>query len=110
MNYRATVARVDVTEVRSQEVRLPATALEALSRGGVVAVTHYGRRRHVVLPEERFSLVAPLLELLEEGARIPSELLMTTGDIALERALAEDREPCAAEETLIESVLERSPA
>jgi hypothetical protein len=96
---------MDVVEVRSQEVRLPGRAVEALDRHGVVAVTHYGRRRHVVLSDERFSLVAPLLELLEEGAGVPAELLMTTDDIALERALAQDREPSPAEEQLIESAL-----
>ena len=101
---------MDVVEVRSQEVRLPARALDALERDGAVAVTHYGRRRHVVLTDERFALVAPLLELLEQGARVPAELLMTTEDIALERALAEDREPSAAEEALIEAALDQSPA
>jgi hypothetical protein len=101
---------VNVVEVRSQEVRLPAEAVDALERHGVVAVTHYGRRRHVVLTDESFALVAPLLELLEQGARVPAELLMTTEDIALERALAEDREPSAAEEAIIESTLGQSPA
>lgn len=101
---------MQVVEVRSQEVRLPARALDALDQHGVVAVTHYGKRRHVVLSDDRFALVAPLLELLEQGASVPSELLMTKEDIALERALAEDREPSAAEEALIESVLERSQA
>jgi len=100
---------MDVIEVRSQEVRLPGRAVEALDRQGVVAVTHYGRRRHVVLTDERFALVAPLLELLEEGAGIPAELLMTTEDIALERTLADDREPSPAEEQLIETVLGHSP-
>jgi hypothetical protein len=97
-----------IIEVCSTEVRLPRRAVEALDRQGVVAVTHYGRRRHVVLTDERFSLVAPLLELLEEGAAIPAELLMTTEDIALERALAEDREPSPAEEQLIETALGQS--
>lgn len=99
---------MDVIEVRSQEVRLPSRAIEALERQGVVALTHYGRRRHVVLTEERFSLVAPLLELLEEGAGVPAELLMTTEDIALERALAEDRAPSPADEQLIEEALAQS--
>ena len=100
---------MDVVEVRSQEVRLPSRAVEALDRQGVVAVTHYGRRRHVVLTDERFSLVAPLLELLEEGVGMPAELLMTTDDIALERTLAEDREPDPAEEQLIDTALAQSP-
>jgi hypothetical protein len=98
---------VETTEVRAQDVRLPARAVEALERNEVVAVTHYGRRRHVVLSEERFSLVAPLLEALAAGAAVPSELLMTADDIALERALADDREPDEAEQALIESVRRR---
>lgn len=51
-----------------------------------------------------------LRELLEQGVRVPAELLMTTEDIALERALAEDREPSVAEEALVESALGQSPA
>lgn len=100
---------MEVIEVRSQEVRLPGRAVEALDRQGVVAVTHYGRRRHVVLTDERFSLVAPLLELLEQGAGVPAELLMTEDDIDLERALAEDRATSPAEEQLIETALGQSP-
>jgi hypothetical protein len=96
---------VDTVEVRSNEVRLPAKAIEALERNGLVAVTHYGKRRHVVLSEERFAAVAPLLELLEAGASVPSELLMTAEDIELERALATDREPSPSEERLIDSAL-----
>ena len=94
--------------MRSQDVRLPESALEALARDVPVAVTHYGRRRHVVLSEERFALVAPLLELLEQGASVPAELLMSEGDLALERALAEDRESAAGEEALIEEALEQA--
>jgi PHD/YefM family antitoxin component YafN of YafNO toxin-antitoxin module len=96
---------VRILEIRSQELRLPARALEALERDVPVVVTHYGRRRHVVLSEERFALVAPLLELLEAGASIPSELLLTEGDLELERALAEDRQPSAAEEEQIDDAL-----
>jgi hypothetical protein len=36
-------------------------------------------------------------------------MLMTAEDIALERALMEDREPSEAEEALIELALEQSP-
>jgi hypothetical protein len=100
---------MEVIEVRSQEIRLPGRAVETLDRQGVVAVTHYGRRRHVVLTDERFSLVAPLLELLDEGAGVPAELLMTAGDIELERTLAQDREPTPAEDQLIETALGQSP-
>ncbi len=94
-----------IVEIRSHEMRLPGRALQALERREPVAVTHYGKRRHVVLAEEQFALVAPLLELLEEGASVPSELLMTEEDIALERALAADRRPDAAEDALVEAAL-----
>ena len=97
-----------VVDVRAQEIRLPPRALEALARREVVAVTHYGKRRHVLLSEEQFSLVAPLLELLEQGASIPSEMLMTDEDIELERALADDREPSEADDALIDSLLDAS--
>jgi hypothetical protein len=50
------------------------------------------------------------VELVEPGGRLPAEWLMSTEDIALERALAEAREPSAAEEALIESALDQSPA
>lgn len=50
------------------------------------------------------------VESLESAVRIPAELLMTTEDIELERTLAEDREPSAGEDALIESVLEQSSA
>ncbi len=99
-----------LVEVGSREVRLPARAIEALARREVVAVTHYGKRRHVVLADEQFALIEPLLELLAEGARVPSETLMTKEDIALERALAEDREPSEAETALIDSVLGQTTA
>lgn len=95
-----------MAEIPAQEVRLSPRATSALDEEGVVAVTRYGRRRHIVLTEERFALLEPLLELLTEE-RIPAELLMTKGDIELERALAEDREPTAGEDELIEATLAR---
>jgi len=96
---------MEIFEIPSHEMRLPPQALAALEQRQPVAVTRYGKRRHVVLSEEQFALVAPLLELLEEGASVPSELLMTEEDIALERHLAEDRQPDPAEDALIESAL-----
>jgi hypothetical protein len=98
---------MQLLEIRSQDVRLPAEALEALEHDAAVVVTHYGRRRHVVLSEERFALVAPLLELLDEGVRVPAEMLMTASEIDLERALAEDREPAPGEEALIDATLDQ---
>lgn len=94
-----------VVEIAAKEIRLPGEAVAALEEHGVVAVTHYGRRRHVILADEDFALVEPLLELLREGTEVPAEMLMTKEDIALERALAEDREPSPGEEELIEAVL-----
>jgi len=97
-----------LVEVKSQEVRLPSHALEAIGRHEVVGVTHYGKRRIVCLNEEDYVLVEPLLDLLKEGRPVPSELLMSSEDIALERALAEDREPAPAEDELIELALSGS--
>jgi len=94
-----------LVEVRSQDVRFPGHALEALERNEIVGVTHYGKRRLVCLSGEEFALVEPLLEILREGRPVPSELLMSTEDIALERALAEDRESAPAEDELIERAL-----
>jgi len=49
--------------------------------------------------------VEPLLELLEEGAVVPAEVLMSRDDLELERLLAEDREPSLGEEALIDELL-----
>ncbi|MEX0674744.1 MAG: hypothetical protein WD067_08210 [Gaiellaceae bacterium] len=94
-----------VVTIAAKEIRLPGEAVAALEGRSVVAVTHYGRRRHVILSDEDFALVEPLLELLRDGADVPAEMLMTKEDIALERALAEDREPSPGEEELIEEIL-----
>ncbi len=97
---------MNVIEVSSQEVRFPAAAVQALERHDVVAVTHYGRRRHVVLSEDQFALIAPLLELLEEDARVPSELFMSNDDMRLERELAEDRASTEGENALIAAAID----
>jgi hypothetical protein len=94
-----------VVEIAAKQIRLPGEAVSALDQHDVVAVTHYGRRRHVILSDEDFALVEPLLELLREGTAVPSEMLMTKEDIALERALAEDREPSPGEDDLIDALL-----
>lgn len=99
-----------IVEVPAQEVRLPAQAIEALAAHVPVAVTRYGRRQHVVLAEEQFRLVAPLLELLEEGVAVSPELLMAREDIELERDLARDREPSDAENAQIEALLAEADA
>lgn len=96
---------MELVEIPAHEVRLPAEAVEALAAHRPVAVTRYGRRQHVVLANEQFELVAPLLELLEQGAAVSPELLMTGQDLALERDLAEDREPSAAENAQIDALL-----
>lgn len=80
-------------------------ASAALAEGTPVEVTRYGRPIHVLLSQEQFALVAPLLELMQEGVRVSPELLMSKEDIALARELAEDREPSAAEERQIEALL-----
>ncbi len=101
---------MNVLEVSAQEIRLPASAVKALDQHTVVAVTHYGRRRHVILSEEQFELISPLLELLAEDARVPFELLMSRDDALLERALAEDRDPSDGEEALIAAALDEASA
>lgn len=94
-----------LVEVRSQDVRLPGEAVEALSAGTPVAVTRYGRPAQVVLSYEQFASIAPFLELLHEGALVSPEYLRSDADLALERELAEDREPTAEEEEQIAELL-----
>ncbi|HYZ28053.1 MAG TPA: hypothetical protein VE570_03275 [Thermoleophilaceae bacterium] len=95
----------NVLDVPAQEVRLPQEAVNALAAGRAVAVTRYGRRQHVVLSKEQFELVEPLLELLEEGASVSPELLMTKADIDLMTDLAEDREVTDAEAEHLDDLL-----
>lgn len=99
---------VELLEVPSREIRLPARAVEALAAHRPVAVTRYGRRLHVLLTEEQFSLLEPLLELLQEGATVSPELLRSAEDIELERALGADREATEAENAQIASLLAES--
>jgi PHD/YefM family antitoxin component YafN of YafNO toxin-antitoxin module len=98
-----------VVEVPSSEVRLSASAAEALATDRAVVVTRYGRRSHVVLNADQFALVEPLLELLQSGGPVPAELLMTEDDLALERALAEDRQPSLGEVALVAELLAELP-
>lgn len=92
-------------EVRSQNVRIPAEAAEALAEGTPVAVTRYGSPTHVMLSEEQFSLVEPLLEMLQKGAVVSPELLMSENDIELMNDLANDREPAEAEAAQLENLI-----
>ena len=96
---------IETLEIPSKEFRLPAEAIEALADGKPVAVTRYGQPVHVVLSQEQFAQVAPLLELLHEGDTVSPELLMSREDIDLMRDLAEDREPAEAEEEQIAEIV-----
>lgn len=92
-------------EVRSQDVRIPVEASEALAEGIPVAVTRYGRPTHVLLSEEQFALVEPMLEMLQKGVAVSPELLMSEGDIELMNDLADDREPAEAEAAQLEHLI-----
>ncbi len=96
--------------VSAKQVRLPPEAVEALASGEAVGVTKYGKRRAVVLSDEDFALVEPLLDLLKRGASMPAEMTMTADDIVLERDLASDRESSAQEDELIERALQSTTA
>lgn len=104
----ASLTLVDVLEVPAQEVRLSAKIAEALSEQRPVAVNRYGKRLAVLLSDEQFALVAPLLELLHEGALVSPELLKTEEDFELERALAQDRVSTDGEDAQIAELLQAS--
>ena len=92
-------------EVPAKEVRLPQAATDALAQGRGVVVTRYGKPVHVVLPEDQFASVAPLLEVLAEGATVSPEMQMTKDDIALVRDLADDRDVVEEEQQQIDELL-----
>jgi PHD/YefM family antitoxin component YafN of YafNO toxin-antitoxin module len=96
---------MEIVEVPAREVRIPPAAAAALDEHKPVAVTRYGRRLHVLLAASQFALVAPLLELLEDGAAVSPELLRTGADVALEHDLAEDRSTPAVENEQIGELL-----
>jgi hypothetical protein len=96
---------MELVDVTAREVRIPRRAVAALDANIPVAVTRYGKRLHVLLPESQFALVAPLLELLEDGVAVSPELLRTSADVALERDLAEDRQTPAVENAQIGELL-----
>jgi hypothetical protein len=99
---------MDVLEVRAQEVRLSAKIVAALAERRPIAVSRYGTRLAVLLSDEQFDLVAPLLELLQEGALVSPELLKTQEDFELERALAQDRVATDGEDAQIAELLRAS--
>ncbi|SRR6266566_6440915 len=99
---------MNLLEVPAQELRLSAKIAAALAEQRPVAVNRYGKRLAVLLSEEQFTLVAPLLELLLEGARVSPELLKTEEDFELERALAQDRAPADGEDAQIGELLRAS--
>jgi hypothetical protein len=94
-----------VIDITAEEIRLPERARKALEHGSRVRINRYGQPSAYVLGGEQYALVAPLLDLLEEGVRVPHELLLSRADIALARDLAEDRETTPREEALIEELL-----
>jgi PHD/YefM family antitoxin component YafN of YafNO toxin-antitoxin module len=96
---------VRTIELPATDVRLSASAAEALADERPVVVTRYGKRSHVVLTSDQFALVEPLLEFLEEGRTLPAELMMTNDDLALQKMLAEDREPSPGELALVDAVI-----
>lgn len=94
-------------EIPAKEVRLPQEAAHALAQGRGVVITRYGKPVHVVLPEEQFESVAPLLEALNEGMAMSPEMLMTKDDIELMRDLADDRDVAEEEQQQISDLLAR---
>lgn len=91
--------------IKAEDLRLPSEAREALDDGGRVLITRYGKPTSALLSIEAYELVAPLLELIEEGAVVSPEMLMTKDDIALAHDLAHDTETTSAEEQQIEELL-----
>lgn len=94
-----------VIDITAEEIRLPERARKALEHGLRVCVSRYGHPTAYVLGGEQYALVAPLLDLMEAGVLVSSELLMSGEDIALARDLAEDRETTPGEEAVIEELL-----
>jgi hypothetical protein len=94
--------------IRAEDLRLPAEARGALEDGDRVLITRYGKPTSALLSYKAYSLVAPLLELLEEGVVVSPEMLMTKDDIALARDLSSDTETTPAEQAMIETLLQQS--
>jgi hypothetical protein len=94
-----------VIDINAEEIRLPERARRALERGSRLRIRRYGHTSAYVLGGEQYALVAPLLDLMEEGVRVSHELLMSGEDLALARDLAEDRDTTPGEEAVIEELL-----
>lgn len=94
--------------IKAEDLRLPSDARAALEDGARVLITRYGKPTGALLSYETYTLVAPLLELIEAGAVVSPELLMTTDDIELAQDLATDDESTEAEQALIEQLLRES--
>ncbi|HSZ70934.1 MAG TPA: hypothetical protein VK756_11310 [Solirubrobacteraceae bacterium] len=94
-----------IIDITAEEIRLPERARKALAHGSRVRISRYGQPSAYVLGGEQYALVAPLLDLMEQGVHVPHELLMSGADIALARDLAEDRDTTAGEEAVIEEML-----
>ena len=95
----------EMIKISSEKVRFPHEVVTELNEGNPVSVTRYGKPAHVLLSQQQFALVAPFLELLQEGVMISPEFRMTKDDIALDRELASDREPSEGEEDQIAELL-----
>ena len=92
--------------IDSREARLPSRAKEALVEGTPVMINYYGHTTGVVVPIEAFELVAPFLELVQNGGTVPAEMLLTEGQLKLAQMLAEDDEMTEAEEEQLNEYLE----
>lgn len=91
--------------IKAEDLRLPSEAREALDGGGRVLITRYGKPTSALLNIATYEMMAPLLDLIEEGAVVSPEMLMTKDDIALARDLADDTGTTPAEEQQIEELL-----
>src|SRR4051794_7287554 len=96
--------------IKAEDLRLPVEARDALEEGARVLITRYGKPTSALLSWEAYNLVAPLLELIEEGAVVSPEMLMTKDDIALAKDLAQDDESTPAEIAVIDDLIARASA
>jgi PHD/YefM family antitoxin component YafN of YafNO toxin-antitoxin module len=94
-----------VIDITAEEIRLPERVREALASGRRVCISRYGRPAAYLLGGDQYALVAPLLDLIDQGVHVSHELLMSSDDIALARDLAEDRETTPAEQAVIDELL-----
>lgn len=93
--------------VTAEAFRFPAQANEALEQGDRVLITRYGKPTRAVLSYEAYQLVAPLLELIEAGATVSPEVLMSVDDVALSQDLAADDEVSDVEAAFIDELIDR---